>query len=172
MVVWIQGFPNVGKTTIGKELLCMLNNGRNEKKSFIMLDGDDFRSACGNDLGHTLEDRNRNAERIIGIVKMLSSQVDLVVCANLTSPEYQEIARNTIDEYFDIYLYADRETLLERDSDKKVYNSAAQAETGNIVIRDVPVSHPENPYMFIDTSFSTGLLPENIVQKIYNKLFL
>ena len=169
MIVWIQGVPNVGKTAVGTKLLPLLAGKGVGSTAFILLDGDDFRKACGNDLGYTLEDRNRNAERIIGIVELLSRQVNLVVCANLTSKKFQKIAQERLDDYFDIYLFADQETLIQRDNKKMVYRSDIPGNE-NIVGTHVPVSHPGNPYMSIDTSLSTGASPESIARKIYEAL--
>ena len=43
-----------------------------------------------NDLGYTLKDRNKNAERIINFVHFLNQQdINLIISANLTSQKYR-----------------------------------------------------------------------------------
>ena len=58
MVIWLIGMSASGKTTIGKKLFDKLS-ASNEK--WIFLDGDTFRNILGEDLGHTIEDRRKNA---------------------------------------------------------------------------------------------------------------
>ena len=43
-------------------------------KNFMWIDGDQFRKLFNDDLGYTLKDRNKNAERLINFVYFLNKQ--------------------------------------------------------------------------------------------------
>ena len=64
-IIWITGISGTGKTSLAKYFLKYLKN-------FIWIDGDKFRKVFNNDLGYTLKDRNKNAERLINFSKFLS----------------------------------------------------------------------------------------------------
>ena len=65
MILWFTGISGVGKTLIAKNIYKILSK---RKKNLVHVDGDVFRKMLGNDLGYTLKDRNKNAERIINFV--------------------------------------------------------------------------------------------------------
>ena len=71
MIIWLIGISGAGKTTISKALF---NNLKNKIKNLILVDGDEFRKVMGNDLGYSLQDRNKNAERMINFVSYISNQ--------------------------------------------------------------------------------------------------
>ena len=69
MVVWLIGLSGSGKTTLAEAIVKKIheNNG-----SAVLLDGDSIREIFGNDLGYTVEDRLKNAQRIchwVGFLK-------------------------------------------------------------------------------------------------------
>ena len=67
-----------GKTTIGEKLFEKLNL-LDEK--WIFLDGDTFRNIFGEDLGHSIEDRRKNAYRISRFCEYMNSQgVNVLAC--------------------------------------------------------------------------------------------
>ncbi|MDR1147731.1 MAG: adenylyl-sulfate kinase, partial [Spirochaetaceae bacterium] len=70
-LVWITGLSGAGKTTAAKDLF------ESVKKIYpntIMIDGDDFRDIFDNDLGYSVEDRIKNARRIVKMCKYLCDQ--------------------------------------------------------------------------------------------------
>ena len=66
MIFWITGLSGSGKTTLSNFLIKKLN--KKFKKKIIHLDGDSIRNIF-NDLGYSLEDRLKNAERISKLIK-------------------------------------------------------------------------------------------------------
>ena len=74
MVIWFTGISGVGKTLIAKNIYKILSK---RKKNLVHVDGDVFRKMLGNDLGYTLKDRNKNAERIINFVSFLEECLSL-----------------------------------------------------------------------------------------------
>ena len=81
MVIWIIGMSASGKTTIGKKIYEKL---KYSKEKWIFLDGDVFRNILGEDLGHTLEDRKKNAYRISRLCEYLNLQNINVIASVLS----------------------------------------------------------------------------------------
>ena len=71
MIVWFTGISGVGKTTLAKETFKIL---KKKIKNILHIDGDKFRKMMGNDLGFSLKDRNKNAQRLINFVKFFINQ--------------------------------------------------------------------------------------------------
>ena len=71
MVVWLIGLSGSGKTTLATEVVEVI---RQRGRKVILLDGDKVRDLFGNDLGHNLEDRKRNAKRIIDLCTFFDNQ--------------------------------------------------------------------------------------------------
>ena len=71
MIIWIIGLAGSGKTTIGKIVYAEL---KARKPSTVFLDGYRFRMIMGNDLGHTLKDREANGERMFQLCSYLDSE--------------------------------------------------------------------------------------------------
>ena len=76
MIIWFTGISGVGKTTIAKYTYSRLK----KKKNLIHLDGDQLRKMFGNDLGYSLKDRDKNAERIINLVNLLNKTKNKYNC--------------------------------------------------------------------------------------------
>ena len=95
-IIWITGISGTGKTTLAKYFLKYLKN-------FIWIDGDKFRKIFNNDLGYTLKDRNKNAERLINFSKFLSDQnYSVIISANLTSVKYKKIIKKKFKNIINI----------------------------------------------------------------------
>ena len=68
MIIWFIGISGAGKTTLGKLLYKKLNK---KIKNLLYIDGDEFRSLTGNNIGYSLKDRNTNAKRLINFIKYI-----------------------------------------------------------------------------------------------------
>ena len=78
-LLWITGLSGAGKTTIGEEVYKML---KKKKSNTVFLDGDIVREVLGNDLGHHLKDRKKNAIRISKMCEFLTIKISMW-CAQL-----------------------------------------------------------------------------------------
>tara|TARA_B100001027_G_C16203447_1_gene301638 strand:- start:92 stop:583 length:492 start_codon:yes stop_codon:yes gene_type:complete len=126
-IIWITGISGTGKTTLAKYYLKFLKN-------FIWIDGDQFRKLFNNDLGYTLYDRNKNAERLINFSKFLFEQNNsIIISANLTSKKYKKMIKKTFKNITHINIDVDFNKLKNRDK-KSIYN-----KTKNVVGKDIKI---------------------------------
>ena len=88
-------------------------------KNMIFVDGDDFRKLFRNDLGYSLQDRNKNAERLCSFIKYLNNQkINMIISANLTSKKYRVWAKRNLKDYLSIYISSNLRNLILRDKKK------------------------------------------------------
>jgi cytidine diphosphoramidate kinase len=147
MVIWLIGLSGVGKTAIGREVYNLL---KIKRPNVLFFDGDIMRAIMGGDLGHTLEDRLHNAQRICRFGKYLDSQGIDVVCGILSIfPETQQWNRDNIHHYFEVYIRTPMEMLIQRDS-KGLYRRAIDGEIKNVVGIDMEFPEPPQPDLIID----------------------
>ena len=108
-IIWITGISGTGKTTLAKYYKRFL-------KKFIWIDGDEFRKLFNNDLGYTLKERNKNAERLINFAKFLNKQkISLIISANLTSDIYKKRVKKIFKNIFLIQIETKLNILKKRD---------------------------------------------------------
>lgn len=146
MVIWLIGLSGSGKTTIGRELTKRL---KSVGRPAIFMDGDIFRSIMGDDVGHTIEDRKINADRICRFCHYLDKEgLDVVFAVLSLFHEAQDWIRNNVNEYFEIFFDVSMDTVCRRDP-KGLYKKALAGELKNMVGVDIPFPPPKNPDMII-----------------------
>lgn len=146
-LIWITGLSGAGKSTIGLMVHKLL---REKIDNVVLIDGDVIREILGNDLGHCIEDRKKNAFRISKMCQFLVDQNINVVCSTMSLfKEIHEFNRENIDNYFDVFLDVDIDTLIKRDS-KSIYSRAKSGELKNIIGIDLPYDRPIDPFMIIE----------------------
>lgn len=149
MVVWIIGLSGAGKTILARHVTA---EARKMTSNLVLVDGDVVREIFGHDLGHTIEDRFRNAERICRLCKFLSDQKINVVCAILSLfHESQAWNRQNMEHYFEVYIDAPFEQLVARDS-KGLYKKALRGDLKNVVGVDIAFDPPKRPDLVIPNS--------------------
>ena len=146
MVVWIIGLSGSGKSTLANEVMTI---AKRTKSNVVLLDGDAIREIFGNDLGHTLEDRKKNAWRICQLGKFLSDQgVHVVVSILSLFPETRQWNRDQLKSYFEVYIDAPLDQLQARDS-KGIYGRYARGETKNVAGLDLDFPVPSHADLVI-----------------------
>ena len=151
MVVWIIGLSGAGKTTLAKKVVGEL---RSSNTGVALIDGDMIRDTFGNDLGHTIDDRRQNADRISRLCKFLDAQKIHVVCAILSLfPESRAWNRQNINNYYEVYIESDMDQLQQRDY-KGLYKKFNQGKIKNIAGLDIEFIPPDNPDLIIKNNQS------------------
>lgn len=134
MIIWITGISGVGKTTLAQKLFTTLK----KKMNIVHIDGDEFRKMFNNDLGYSLNDRNKNAKRLINFTKFLNRhKINVIVSANLTSQKYRIHCKKYIKNFYEINISAKISTLIKRDK-KKIYSKKKKNEIVGFGIKNIP----------------------------------
>ena len=164
MVIWFTGISGSGKTTLGKKFFEIL---KKKHQNSIFLDGDKFRDIFKNDLGYTLKDRDRNAQRLTRLAQALSTQkINIVIAANLTSYKYRVWCRKKIQNYFEVYIDVKKDQLMKRDY-KKLYKKVFQKKIKNVVGIDLPFTKPKGAHLYLENNNSKKDLLKNIDKIFY-----
>jgi adenylyl-sulfate kinase len=151
MVIWLIGLSGAGKSTLANEIVAGVNR---ESNRTILLDGDVIRDIFGNDLGYSMEDRLKNAQRICQLGKFLDSQDLHVVTAILSLfPESREWNRNNIENYYEVFIDTPIENLIERDS-KGLYAKFNRGEISEVAGMDIDFPKPTKADLVINNSRS------------------
>lgn len=153
-VVWITGLSGAGKTTLAQALCASLQA---DGLAPALLDGDEFREAVGDGLGHSAADRLAGARRLSRFAAMLSRQGVLTVVATVSLfREVHEWNRRHLPRYCEVYLAAPPEFLARRDA-KGLYAARAAGGGGPMVGVDQAFDAPANADLVIDASAETAL---------------
>ncbi len=141
MIIWLIGLSGAGKSTIAN---LLYNDLKLRHSNLVYLDGDNLRDVWGDQLGHTVDARNKNAHRISHLCQLMDQQEIHAIAAVLSIfPDWQRWNRENFRSYFEIFLDTPMDVLKARDS-KGLYASAARGKTDNVVGVDIPFPRPAN----------------------------
>ena len=151
MVIWVIGLAGSGKSTISKIL----------HKSFIqknlptvLIDGDQIREIFGNDLGHDISDRLKNASRIRELCSLLDKNNINVVCAILSiSEEDRNWCRDNITSYKEIFIDVPISFIEERGY-RDLYLKYDKGLIINVVGKDIKFDKPNKSDFIINNDKS------------------
>ena len=153
LVVLITGLAGAGKSTIAMTVFEKL---KSMHFNTVLLDGDIFRDVLGN-YGYSLGERLELAKKISALCSFLNSQDVNVVCATMSLfKEIHQLNKNTITNYYEVYVKVGFEELKRRDK-KGLYSQALSGEINNVVGVDLPFDEPQNPDIVIENSFLDNL---------------
>lgn len=163
-VYFFTGLAGAGKTTIGG---LFYRRMKAKKNDIVLLDGDQLRRLSFNkQSGYTTEERKKGAYYNFEMCHMLADQgIDVVLCSISMYNDCRAWARDHIENYKEIYIKVERETLYRRDQ-KGLYTSKIK----NVVGVDLLCEEPEHPDIVIQND--GGESPEEIVDRLVKKLGL
>lgn len=163
-VYFFTGLAGAGKTTIGG---LFYRRMKAKKNDIVLLDGDQLRRLSFNkQSGYTTEERKKGAYYNFEMCHMLADQgIDVVLCSISMYNDCRAWARDHIENYKEIYIKVERETLYRRDQ-KGLYTS----KTKNVVGVDLLCEEPEHPDVIIQND--GGESPEEIVDRLVKELGL
>lgn len=155
-----------GKTTIANEAIKLL---RQSNKTWVLIDGDCVRTIMGEDLGHTIEDRRKNAHRISRLCAFLDSQgINVLACVLSIFYETQDWLRENIPDYRQIYLKVDYTVLKKRDN-KQLYELAESGKITDVVGVQIPFPEPKNSDFILENNID-GIPSIELAKKALNGL--
>lgn len=156
IVVWITGLSGAGKSTIARAAIEML---RSSGVTPVLLDGDEFRKAVGDDLGHDHNGRLLNAYRLARFATYLAKQGHVVLCATMSLfHEVQAWNRENAPTYLEVYLRVSLDRLVGRDP-KGLYARARRGEVTGVVAVDLPFNEPLRPDLVLDNEQDIDGMP-------------
>ena len=149
-VVWLEGLPGSGKTTLANAVVTGLAGLGLETE---ILDGDGIRRAFYPDLGFTRKDREVHARRVSYIARTLTHHGVVVVVAMITPYETsRQAARAEVGGRFEeVWLRCPVAVCRQRDR-SGVYRPASQGGATHLTGVDDPFEEPLNPDLTLDTS--------------------
>ncbi|XOJ84593.1 adenylyl-sulfate kinase [Methylophilaceae bacterium Uisw_099_01] len=166
MVIWLIGLSGSGKSTLANKIVKEANKIKHDT---ILLDGDMVREVFGNDLGYSIEDRLKNAERFCQLGKFLDSQGFNVVAAILSLfPENRDWNRKNIKHYYEVFIDTPIDLLVERDS-KGIYAKFNKGEISDVAGLDINFPIPKRANLVIKNNGSKDSLL-NYATQIIEKL--
>ena len=146
------GLSGAGKTAIGAALHRQL---KMDNAATVLIDGDEIRRIFGNDQNagdYSVEGRRRNAQRIRELCAWLDREgVDVVCCILSIFAEHQAENRTLFSDYFEVFVNADFDALVERNP-KNLYRLAMDGKEKNVVGVDIEFVPPANPDFVIDNN--------------------
>ena len=155
MVIWLIGLSGSGKTTLAEKIVSDTNKKIN---NIVLIDGDVIREIFGNDLGYSMQDRLLNAQRICQLSKFLDEQGVNVVCAILSIfPNTREWNRKNIKNYYEVFIDAPIENLVDRDS-KGIYQKFKSGEIKDVAGMDLDFPRPDSADLIIKNTGSKEVL--------------
>lgn len=157
MVIWVIGLSGSCKTTFAERVV---SQARKRGRAVALLDGDQVREFFGNDLGHGLDDRRKNTDRICRLCSFLGSQEIDVVCATQSLfVDIREWCRQNFSSYYEIFIDTPLDQLIARDS-KGIYGQFQRGKIRNVAGLDIGFPRPISPNLSISNTGSQQAPPE------------
>jgi adenylylsulfate kinase len=165
-IVWLEGVPGAGKTTLSRETGARL---RSEGWPVEVLDGDEVRRMFSPELGFARKDRELHARRVSYVSRMLARNGVAVLVAMITPYETsRQAARAEVGttRFTEVWLNCPLEICQRRDP-KGIYRQSEQGLVKRMTGVDDPFEEPLNPDLVLDTSTDSVAVS---VQKLYDHL--
>jgi len=156
MITWLIGMSGAGKSTIGREVYLRL---KRDEKQTVFIDGDEIRSVFKHDnleSSFNLDERRKNAERIVEICKWLDNQdIEVICCILCVFPDILKSNKNIYNKYMEVFVSAPLDILMMRDT-KGLYKAGRKGTIKNVVGVDISFPEPESPDLVLDSSGESG----------------
>lgn len=149
-IVWIEGLPRSGKTTLAHATAGSLTAAGREVQ---ILDGDEVRRMFSPELGFSRKDREVHARRVSYVARMLASHGVIVLVAMITPYETSRQAARAEAQgpFVEVWLRCPVEVCEQRDS-SGLYARALKGDLPKVTGVDDPFEEPLNPDLTVDTA--------------------
>ena len=157
VVVWFTGLSGSGKTT---QAALLVSHLRDAGRKVELLDGDEVRKALSANSGVSREDRNRTAQRIGWLARLLSRNGVAVVVATIARYQSvrEEVRRGIEAEgvvFVEVFMSCPLEVRKQRDP-KGLYRRARSGEANHFTGVDDPYEEPLTPELVIHSDETTA----------------
>ncbi len=143
IVFWITGISGVGKTTISKELLLLVNKRYGKT---ILINGDDFRKIFQLK-GYDRKSRIKYVKQYSKFCKFISDQnINVIMSVVGLFHNIHSWNRKNINNYIEIYIKSDLKKIRDHDKRKIYYKK-------KVVGKDIKPEIPKNPSISIFNDF-------------------
>ncbi len=152
-IVWIEGLPGAGKSTIAKSVAQEL---RTRGWKVEVLDGDEVRQMFSPELGFSRKDREAHARRVSYVANRLARNGVAVLVSMVTPYETSRQAARGVAEvpFHEVWLKCASDVLRQRDP-KGLYRRTAEGSISRLSGVDDPFEEPLNPDLTLDTTVAS-----------------
>ncbi|HYA58076.1 MAG TPA: adenylyl-sulfate kinase [Thermoplasmata archaeon] len=149
-VVWMEGLPSSGKTTLSRTVADRL---RGQGRKVEILDGDEVRHMFSPELGFSRKDREFHARRVSYVARMLARNGVAVLVAMITPYETsrQAARAGVTNPFVEVWLRCPVEVCRSRDT-KGLYAASRAGGVTRVTGVDDPFEEPLNPDLVVDTA--------------------
>jgi len=154
VVVWIEGLPGAGKTTVSRWLADSLHSAGTPTE---ILDGEEVRRTFFPELGFTRKDRETQARRVSHFAQILARHVPIVLVAMITPYETsRQAARAAVQvPFIEVWLRCPLEICEKRDP-QGLYRKTREGTVKRVTGVDDPFEEPLNPDLIVDTGTASA----------------
>jgi adenylyl-sulfate kinase len=162
--IWVMGLSAAGKSTLAHLLIDRLTaNGY----PAMLLDGDEIRDLFELRLGFDEKSRRQQTRRVVKLAQWVSGQSVLPVVAIMHPFEGDRAwCRESLDNYYEIFLQCDLKTCMKRDQ-KNLYARALKGEIDMVAGLDMPYDEPLHPDLVLE---SDKLTPEELLDALWRDI--
>jgi adenylylsulfate kinase len=149
-VVWIEGLPGAGKSTLARAVADRLGS---RIGGVEILDGEQVRSTFFPELGYSRKDREAHARRVSQLARLLARHGAAVVVAMITPYETSRQAARAAfgDRFAEVWLDCPVDVCETRDP-RGLYRQGHAGSVTKITGLDDPFEEPLNPDLVLETA--------------------
>ncbi len=149
-VIWLTGLSGAGKSTIARNLECILFNMGCQT---ALLDWDKLRHSLCKDLGFSDHDRIENIRRAGEVAKVIYEHGSIVICTFVSPLRCQRDQVRALvpkGRFLEVFVRCSLKTCVERDP-RGLYKKAIDGEIPQFTGINSPYEEPLNPEAILDT---------------------